>query len=87
MEWIIESYDRRTDRDGQNRFTSESAFISAAEELLRNIWKGFVSATLPDSRSSMKARCERWSRTPQSIVEATARRRGRRLQVIGCCRG
>ena len=48
MEWIIESYDRRTDRDGQNRFTSESALISAAEELLGNIWKGFVSATLPD---------------------------------------
>jgi hypothetical protein len=48
MEWIIESYDRRTDRDGQNRFTSESAFISAAEELLGNIHKGFVSATLPD---------------------------------------
>ena len=30
MEWIMESYDRRTDRDGQNRFTSESTFISAA---------------------------------------------------------
>jgi hypothetical protein len=50
MEWIVESYDRRTDRDFQNRFTSESAFISAAEEILRNIWKGFVSATLPDGR-------------------------------------
>ena len=48
MEWIIESYDRRTDRDSQNRFTSERAFISAAEELLGNIWKGFVSAKLPD---------------------------------------
>ena len=47
MEWIIESYDRRTDRDGQNRFTSESAFISAAEELLGNTRKGLVSATLP----------------------------------------
>ena len=44
MEWIIDSYDRRTDRDGQNRFTSEGAFLSAAEELLGNIWKGFVSA-------------------------------------------
>jgi anti-sigma-K factor RskA len=42
MEWIIESYDRRTDRDGQNRFTSESALISAAEELLGNIWRGFT---------------------------------------------
>jgi hypothetical protein len=59
MEWIIESYDRRTDRDSQNRFTSESAFISAAEELLGNIWKGFVSATLPDGRASMRRRCGR----------------------------
>jgi hypothetical protein len=50
MEWIIESYDRRTDRDGQNRFTSEIAFISAADELLRNTWRGFVSATLPDGK-------------------------------------
>jgi hypothetical protein len=50
MEWIIESYDRGTDRDGQNRFTSESAFISAAEQLLGNISKGFVSAILPDGR-------------------------------------
>ena len=50
MEWIIESYDRRTDRDGQNRFTSESAFISAAEELLSNVRKGFVSAKLPHGR-------------------------------------
>jgi hypothetical protein len=48
MEWIIESYDRRTDRDGESRFTTESAFISAAEDLLRNVWKGFESATLPD---------------------------------------
>jgi hypothetical protein len=50
MEWIIESYDRRTDRDAQNRFTSESGFMSAAEELLGNIRKGLVSATLPDGR-------------------------------------
>jgi hypothetical protein len=50
MEWIIESYDRKTDRDGENRYTTERAFISAAEELLRNIWKGFVSAKLPDGR-------------------------------------
>jgi hypothetical protein len=48
MEWIIESYDRRTDRDNQNRFISESAFISTAEELLSNVKKGFVSAKLPD---------------------------------------
>jgi hypothetical protein len=48
MEWIIESYDRRTDRDNQNRFISESAFISTAEEPLSNVKKGFVSAKLPD---------------------------------------
>jgi hypothetical protein len=50
MEWVIESYDRRTDRDFQNRFTSESAFMIGAEELLGNTWKGFVTATLPDGR-------------------------------------
>ena len=48
MEWVIESYDRRTDRDGQNRFTTEDAFIKAGEDLLRNGGRGFVSATLPD---------------------------------------
>jgi hypothetical protein len=48
MKWVIESYDRRTDRDDENPFTTESAFISAAEDLLRNVRKGFVSATLPD---------------------------------------
>ena len=48
MEWVIESYDRKTDRDGENRFTTESAFIGAAEDLLRNVRTGFVSATLPD---------------------------------------
>ena len=48
MEWVIESYDRRTDRDGENRFTTELAFIRAGEDLLRNAWRGFVSATLPD---------------------------------------
>jgi hypothetical protein len=44
MEWVIESYDRRTDRDGQNRFTTEVAFIRAGDELLRNSGRGFVSA-------------------------------------------
>jgi hypothetical protein len=47
MKWVIESYDRRTDRDAEHSFTTESAFISAAEDLLRSVWKGFVSATLP----------------------------------------
>jgi hypothetical protein len=57
MESIIESYDRGTDRDGQNRFTSESAFISAAEELLHDIRKGFVPQHFPMARYSMKQRC------------------------------
>ena len=48
MEWVIESYDRRTDRDAEHSFATVSAFISAAEDLLRNVWEGFVSATLPD---------------------------------------
>ena len=48
MEWVIESYDRRTDRDGENRFATEVAFIEAGEDLLRNNGRGFVSATLPD---------------------------------------
>ena len=48
MEWVIESYDRRTDRDGENRFATEVAFVRAGEDLLRNADRGFVSATLPD---------------------------------------
>ena len=48
MEWVIESYDRRTDRDGEHTFTTEAAFIRAGEDLLCNGGSGFVSATLPD---------------------------------------
>jgi hypothetical protein len=48
MEWIINSYDRKTDRDGQKRFASEAAFIAAGQDLLSDIWRGFVSAILPD---------------------------------------
>jgi hypothetical protein len=48
MEWVINSYDRRTDRDRQSRFTTEAAFIAAAGDLLRDVWRGFVSAILPD---------------------------------------
>jgi hypothetical protein len=46
MEWVIESYDRRTDRDGENRFTTEAAFIRASEDLLHQ--PGGCLATLPD---------------------------------------
>jgi hypothetical protein len=48
MEWILNSYDRRTDRDGQIRFTTETAFIAAGQDLLRDVRRGFVSAILPD---------------------------------------
>jgi hypothetical protein len=48
MEWILNSYDRRTDRDRENRFTTEAAFIAAGQDLLRDVWRGFVSAILPD---------------------------------------
>jgi len=48
VEWVINSYDRRTDRDGQNRFTTEAAFIAAGQDLLRDVRRGFVSAILPD---------------------------------------
>jgi hypothetical protein len=48
MEWIIEGYNRRTDRDGENRFTTQDAVIKAGEGLLRNGRRGFVSATLAD---------------------------------------
>ena len=48
MEWVLNSYDRKTDRDGQRRFTSEDAFIAAGQDLLNDIWRGFVSAILPD---------------------------------------
>ncbi len=48
MEWVLNSYDRRTDRDGQNRFTTEAAFLAAGQDLLRDVSRGFVSATLPN---------------------------------------
>jgi hypothetical protein len=48
MVWIINSYDRRTDRDGETRFTTEAAFITGAEDLLRDVRRGFESAVLPD---------------------------------------
>ena len=52
MEWVIESHDRRTDRDGESRFTTEAAFIRAAEDLLRNVWRGLCQQTFPMAQSS-----------------------------------
>jgi hypothetical protein len=80
MEWMIESYDRRTDWDGHNRFTSETAFINAAEELLRNIRKGSVSAKLPMAGSPMRQRCGRQWRTLRSIVEAIGLQLGQTIR-------
>ncbi len=40
MVWVLNSYDRRTDRDGQNRFTTEAAFVAAGQDLLRDVWRG-----------------------------------------------
>lgn len=48
MQWIINSYDQRTDQDGQRRFTTEADFVRAAEDLLRDLLNGFESAILPD---------------------------------------
>jgi hypothetical protein len=48
MEWVLNTYSRRTDRDGQNRFTTEAAFIAAVQDLLGDVWKGFDSAVLPN---------------------------------------
>ena len=48
MEWIINSYDQRTDQDGQHRFATEADFIKAAKGLLRDSLNGFESAILPD---------------------------------------
>jgi hypothetical protein len=59
MESIVGSCDRRTDRDGQKRFTSQSAFISAAGELLGNIWKGSCPQHFLMAASSMRQRCGR----------------------------
>lgn len=48
MEWTIRSHDQRTDQDGEHTYTTEAAFIRAAEYLLRDVSKGFESAVLPD---------------------------------------
>jgi len=48
MAWIIRRYDRSTDRDGEEAFTTEAAFLRAADDLLHNKRMGFDSAVLPD---------------------------------------
>jgi hypothetical protein len=48
MEWTLRTYNRRTDRDGQDKFTTEAAFIAAVQDLFRDLWKGFDSAILPN---------------------------------------
>ena len=45
------SIGRRASENGEHTFTTEAAFIRASEDLLRNAWRGFVSATLADGQS------------------------------------
>jgi hypothetical protein len=52
MEWIINSYDRRTDRDAENRFDTEAAFISAADELLHKNGPGSTLQLFLTAQSS-----------------------------------
>ena len=52
MEWVIESYDRRTDRDGAHTFTTEAAFIRAGEDLLCNGRRGLCPQPFPMAQSS-----------------------------------
>jgi len=51
MEWVIESYDRRTDRDGESRFTTEAAFIRAGEDLLATAGGGLCPQPFPMAQS------------------------------------
>ena len=51
MEWVIESYDRRTDRDGEHTFTTEAAFIRASEDLLRDASRGLSPQPSPMGQS------------------------------------
>ena len=48
MEWVLNTYGRHTDRDGQHRFATEAGFIAACQDLLRDVWRGFDSAILPN---------------------------------------
>ena len=48
MEWIINSYDRRTDRTARTVSPPRPLSSQRAGELLRDVWRGFVSAILPD---------------------------------------
>jgi len=48
VDWIIETHDERTGRTGQRRFETEAAFISAAQDVLEDLWQRFIAATLPD---------------------------------------
>ena len=75
MEWIINSYDRRTDRDGQNRFTTEADFIMAAKDLLFDVWRGFeVRNPTRWDPGQRRGRTEGASRRQTSCAVGLARR-------------
>ena len=67
MEWVIERYDRRTDGDAEHSFATESAFISAAEDLLRNVKLGGFRLRYPS----------RWHNRPRRKGATGSNRRER----------
>jgi hypothetical protein len=48
MDWIIKSRDEKTGRVGERHFDTQAAFISAAQDILGDLWQQLISATLPD---------------------------------------
>ena len=52
MGWIIECYDRRTDRDDENRFATESAFITRLRTYSATSGGGSYPQPLPTAQSS-----------------------------------
>jgi hypothetical protein len=60
MEWIIESYDRRTDRDGENRFNTELPLSGRLRTYSATSGEGLCPQPFPMAQSSeMNGRCGR----------------------------
>jgi hypothetical protein len=60
-DWIIKSKDVMTGRAGENRYTTESGFITALADLFMNLKQQFVSATLSDGKVIDEAEARRLS--------------------------
>ena len=52
MEWVIESYDRRTDRDGENRFTTEVPLSRRVRTYSATAGGGLCPQPFPMAQSS-----------------------------------